>query len=64
MEGIYKMKWRKLLAITACLSVLTATPAFALEYSLSGAAEAAFGTPTSDETIYVGTQETANIDIS
>ena len=58
------MKWRKLLAITAFLSVLTATPAFALEYSLSGAAEAAFGTPTSDETIYVGTQETANIDRS
>lgn len=58
------MKWRKLLAMTACLSVLTAAPAFALEYSLSGAAEAAFGTPTSDETIYVGTQETANIDRS
>lgn len=64
MEGIYKMKWRKLLAMTACLSVLTAAPAFALEYSISGAAAAAFGTPTSDETIYVGTQETANIDRS
>ena len=58
------MKWRKILAMAACLSVLTATPAFALEYSLTGAAEAAFGTPTSDETIYVGTQETANIDRS
>ena len=58
------MKWRKLLAMTACLSVLTAMPAFALEYSISGAAAAAFGTPTSDETIYVGTQETGNIDRS
>lgn len=58
------MKWRKILAITAFLSVLTATPALALEYSLAGAPEAAFGTPTSDETIYVGTQETGNIDRS
>ncbi len=58
------MKWRKILAITAFLSVLTAAPAFALEYSLAGAAAAAFGTPTSDETIYVGAQETANIDRS
>ena len=64
MEGIHKMKWRKILAITALLSVLTATPAFSLEYSLAGAAEASFGTPTSDETIYVGTQETGNIDRS
>ena len=56
------MKWRKILAIIAFLSLLTATPAFALEYSLAGAAAAAFGTPTSDETIYVGTKETVNID--
>lgn len=58
------MKWRKILAMTVFLSVLTATPALALEYSLSGAAEAVFGTPTSDEIIYVGTKETTNIDRS
>ncbi len=58
------MKWRKILAMTVFLSVLTVTPALALEYSLSGAAEAVFGTPTSDEIIYVGAKETANIDRS
>lgn len=62
------MRWRKylqkVLAITVFLGVLTATPAFALEYNLAGAVALGFGTPTSDETIYVGDREGANIDRS
>lgn len=52
-----------LLAI--CLvSAAMGAPAYAMEYTFDAPEQALFAEPTSDETIYVGTRDTTNIDRS
>jgi len=58
------MKWKSMVLSAALLAVLTVTPARALDYTISGPSPGDFGTPTSDETIYVGTEEIGNVDRS
>jgi len=43
---------------------LCATPASALEYTISSPSAGDFGSPTSDDTVYVGAEATANVDRS
>ena len=55
---------KSLTALLAVCCMLTAfsTPASALEYRFDGPDAGAFGRPTSDDTIYVTTDEPANTD--
>ena len=53
-----------MLLAVCCLLTAFATPASALEYSIDAPDAGLFGRPTSDETIYVTTDEPANTDRS
>ncbi len=57
------MKWNTILLTAAVLVAVLITPAFAAEYTFDGPSAGDFGKPTSDETIYVGT-ESVNVDRS
>ena len=57
------MKWKTFLLTAAVLAAVLVTPAFAADYTFDAPIAGAFGKPTSDETIYVGT-ENANVDRS
>ena len=46
------MKWRMMLLSTALLTILSATPASALEYAFDSPSTGDFGTSTSDDTIH------------
>lgn len=50
-----------LLAVCLMAAVMAA-PAYAMEYTFDAPEQALFAEPTSDETIYVGAKDTANID--
>ena len=51
--------------LAACLmAAITAAPAYAMEYTFDAPEQALFANPTSDETIYVGTKDTDNLDRS
>lgn len=51
--------------LTACLmAAITAAPAYAMECTFDAPEQALFAKPTSDETIYVGTKNTDNLDRS
>lgn len=59
------MKRKLIMILAACLmTVATAAPAYAMEYTFDAPEQALFAKPTSDETVYVGTKDTANIDRS
>lgn len=58
-----KKKLSMLLAVCAMLTAFS-LPASALEYEFSAPDAGLFGRPTSDETIYVGVNESVNIDRS
>lgn len=58
------MKWKTLCLTTALLAALAVTPAHALDYVFDGPDAGSFGTPTSDDTIYAGTEVTGNVDRS
>lgn len=58
------MKWKSMILFAALFAALSATPAHALEYTIDSPSAGDFGTPTSDETIYVGAEATVNVDRS
>lgn len=58
------MKLKTLLITAALLTAVFTVPANALEYTVDGASGGIFGAPTSDETVYVETSNTANVDKS
>lgn len=59
------MKRKLTMLLTACLmAAITAAPAYAMEYTFDAPEQALFAKPTSDETIYVGTKDTDNLDRS
>ena len=58
------MKWKSMILSAALLTALTVTPANALDYTIDSPNPGDFGTPTSDDTVYVGTEATANVDRS
>ncbi len=58
------MRWEMSLCTAALMAAVLVTPAFALDYTVDGPSPGDFGTPTSDETVYVGTETTANVDRS
>ncbi len=58
------MRWKVSLCTAALMAAVLVTPAFALDYSVDGPSPGDFGTPTSNETVYVGTETTANVDRS
>lgn len=58
------MKWKPTLIFAVLLLSLAVTPASALEYTIDAPSAGDFGSPTSDETVYVGTEATANVDRS
>lgn len=58
------MKRISMLLAVCCLLAVCAMPACALEYSFGALDDYLFGTPTSDNTIYVTTGEAANTDRS
>ena len=58
------MKWKSMILSAALLAALTVTPANALDYTIDSPSPGDFGTPTSDDTVYVGTEATANVDRS
>lgn len=58
------MKWKMVFLTTALLTILTVAPAHALEYTVTSPGSGDFGSPTSDNTIYVGTENTDNVDRS
>ena len=57
------MKWKSMILSAALLTALTVTPANALDYTIDSPNPGDFGTPTSDDTVYVGTEATANVDL-
>ena len=58
------MRWKVSLCTAALMAAVLVTPAFALDYTVDGPSPGDFGTPTSSETVYVGTETTANVDRS
>lgn len=59
------MKRKLTMLLAACLmAAITAAPAYAMEYTFDAPEQALFAKPTSDETIYVGTKDTDNLDRS
>lgn len=58
------MRWKMNLCAAALVMAYSAIPASALEYTINSPSPGDFGTPTSDETVYVGTEATANVDRS
>lgn len=58
-----KKRFSMLLAV-CCLMAVMSVPASALEYSFDAPDAGLFGRPTSDETIYVTTDEAVNVDRS
>jgi len=58
------MKWTTAIISVALLTAFACIPANALDYTIDGPSPGDFGTPTSDETIYVGTQTDGNINRS
>lgn len=58
------MKLHSFLFTAAVLAAVFVTPACALEYTIDDPGSGDFGTPTSDETVYVGAAATANVDRS
>ena len=57
------MKRKLTMFLAVCLmAAVMAAPAYALEYTFDAPEQALFAEPTSDETIYVGAKDTANID--
>lgn len=58
------MKWKMIFLSTALLTILTIAPAHALEYTVTAPSSGDFGSPTSDDTIYVDTENTGNVDRS
>lgn len=58
------MRWKMSLCTAALMAAILVTPAFALDYTVDGPSPGDFGTPTSDDTVYVGTEATANVDRS
>ena len=57
-------KYLTMLLAACCVLTAFSTPASALEYRFDGPDAGAFGRPTSDDTIYVTTDEPANTDRS
>lgn len=58
------MRWKVSLCTAALLAAVVITPASALEYTVDGPKAGDFGAATSDETVYVGTENTVNTDRS
>ncbi len=58
------MKWKSMILFAALLAALSAAPAHALDYTIDSPSAGDFGAPTSDDTIYVGTEATVNVDRS
>lgn len=58
------MKIKSLLLTAAFLTAAFVIPAHALDYTVDAPSAGSFGTPTSDETIYVGTEGGGNLDRS
>ena len=58
------MKRISLLLAVCCVLTALSMSAYALDYTINAPDVGLFGTPTSDETIYVSTGETANMDRS
>lgn len=58
------MRWKVSLCSAALMVAVLITPASALEYAIDSPSPGDFGTPTSSEIIYVGTESTANVDRS
>ena len=59
------MKRNLAMLLAICLvSAAMAAPTYAMEYTFDAPEQALFAEPTSDETIYVGTRDTTNIDRS
>ncbi len=58
------MKRRICAGLTLCCLLNAMLPAAALEYTIDGPKQSLFGQPTSDNTIYVTTDEPANMDRS
>ena len=58
------MKIRMMLLTAALTAAVFVVPAYALEYTIDSPNAGEFGTPTSDETVYVGAEATVNVDRS
>ena len=56
------MKIKTVLLTAALMAAVFVTPAHALGYTVDAPSAGDFGTPTSDETIYVGAENTVNMD--
>lgn len=56
------MKLKTLFLTAALMAAVSVTPAQAVDYTVAAPGAGDFGAPTSDETIYVGTEETGNVD--
>lgn len=58
------MKLHSIILSAALMAAVFIVPAHALDYTVDAPSAGAFGVPTSDETIYAGTENTANVDRS
>lgn len=58
------MKLHSFILTAALMAAVFVVPAHALDYTVDAPSAGVFGTPTSDETIYVGVENTANVDRS
>lgn len=59
------MKRKRTMLLAVCLmAAVMAAPAYAMEYTFDAPEQALFAEPTSDETIYVSTRDTTNINRS
>lgn len=58
------MKLKALFLTAALMAAVCVTPAHAMDYTVEASSAGDFGTPTSDETVYVGTENTVNMDRS
>lgn len=58
------MKLKTMFLTAALLTAVFVTPAYAMDYTVGAPNAGDFGTPTSDETVYVGVENNANVDKS
>lgn len=58
------MKWKHLLACASLTVTVCLVPVSALDYTVDAPSAGNFGAPTSDETIYIGTENKVNVDKS
>lgn len=58
------MRLHSFILTAALMAAVFVVPAHALEYTVNAPSAGAFGVPTSDEAVYVGTENTANADRS